>query len=501
MPERSEGMSDVLLRGGRVVDPGTAFDGTADVLISAGRIAALAPEIDADLDGDVTVVDVRGLVVGPGLVDLHSHVHSIAGQRLQAMDGVTTALDLEAGMMPLARAYATAAAEGRPLNYGFSASWASARAVVLTGVQPDASITGSLAVLGDPRWQRSSSPAELAGWLRLLEGELADGALGIGVLMGYAPRSDPAEFLAVARLAAGAGAPTYTHVRELIEADPAVPIDGAEEVVRAAGETGAAMHHCHVNSTSRRHVDRVLGSLARAQAGGARVTVEAYPYGAGSTAIGAYFLDPDRLGVWGLRPTDILLVRTGERIADAGRLRDVRASDPGAACIFDFLDERDAADRALLHRALAYPDAIVASDAMPLEWPDGSVDTREWPLPPGASTHPRTAGTFAKTLRLMVRETQSWTWLEAFRRCSFLPARVLDEVAPSAAGKGHLGPGADADVVVLDAGSVSDAATYLDSCVPSVGVRHLLVNGTFVVRDAELQTDAYPGRPVRGEPR
>jgi N-acyl-D-aspartate/D-glutamate deacylase len=101
----------------------------------------------------------------------------------------------------------------------------------------------------------------------------------------------------------------------------------------------------------------------------------------------------------------------------------------------------------------------------------------------------------------MVRETGTWTWLEAFRRCSYLPARVLDDVAPSAVAKGHLGPGADADVVVLDPDSITDTATYLDSCRPSSGVRHLLVNGTFVVRDAELQIDAYPGRPVRGEPR
>ena len=92
------------------------------------------------------------------------------------------------------------------------------------------------------------------------------GALGIGVLMGYAPRSDPAEFLDVARLAARSGTATFTHVREIVEADPTTPIDGSYEIVRAAAETGAAMHHCHVNSTSRRHIDRVLALLETSRA-------------------------------------------------------------------------------------------------------------------------------------------------------------------------------------------------------------------------------------------
>ena len=356
------------------------------------------------LDADATVVDVTGLVVGPGFVDLHSHVHSIAGQRLQAFDGVTTNLDLEAGLMPLDAAYAAAAAAGRVLNYGFSASWAAARGQVLAGVAPTSGFEAALHLLDNLEWQRTSSPAELAAWMGLLERDLAAGALGVGILLGYAPRSDPAEYLAVARLAASAGAPTFTHVRELVEADPTTPVDGSREVVMAAAETGAAMHHCHVNSTSRRHIDRVLGTLADATAAGSQVTVEAYPYGAGSTSVGAFFLAPERLPAAGLKPSSIVMLGTGERIEDATRLAEVRM-DPGATCIVEFLDERDEADRERLHRALAFPDAIVASDASPLEWPDRREDTRAWPLPPGASTHPRTAGTpFARSLRLMVRE-------------------------------------------------------------------------------------------------
>lgn len=499
----------LILSGGRVIDPGSGFDDTADVHLEHGRVVAVvppttgtAPDRHASAHGEsegATVLDVSGLIVGPGFVDLHSHVHSVAGMRLQAMDGVTTALDLESGLMPVAKAYADAAAQGRPLHYGFSASWSSARAAAHAGITPTADIQASLQLLGRPDWQRSSSTRELEIWLGLLRSELSDGALGIGVLLGYAPQSDPAEFLGVGRLAAEAGAPVYTHVREIVESDPGTPVDGSDEIGIVAAETGAAMHHCHVNSTSRRHVDRVLASLEKHQAAGSRVTVECYPYGAGSTAIGAAFLAPEALHRWDLTPQDLVLVATGERIQDARRLAQVRAEDPGAPCVVAFLDEDDPHDRELLLRSLSYPDAIVASDAMPVIWPDRTWESRTWPLPAGGLTHPRTAGTFARSLRRMVLETGLWTWLEAFRRCSYLPARVLDGASPTSRSKGHLAPGADADVVVLDPSTLTDAATYLDPVRPSQGVVHLVVGGVPLIRDRVL-LDVLPGRPVRGAP-
>lgn len=498
----------LILRGGRVIDPGTGLDGTGDVHVEGGKIAKVVPtsgdgahraDGTAYPEDDARVLDVTGMIVGPGFVDLHSHVHSIAGMRLQAMDGVTTALDLESGLMPVAKGYADAAAQGRPLNYGFSASWGSARAAVQSGITPTADMRESMAILARPDWQRSSSPRELERWLDLLRGEIADGALGIGVLLGYAPQSDPREFLRVGQLAAEAGVPVYTHVREIVESDPGTPVDGSDEIGVVATETGAAMHHCHVNSTSRRHVDRVLTSLDRYQAAGSRVTVECYPYGAGSTAVGAAFLAPEALHRWDLTPSDIVLVATGERISDARRLAQVRAEDPGAACVVEFLDEENPVDQELLRRSLSFPDSIVASDAMPVIWPGDVWESREWPLRSGGLTHPRTAGTFARSLRLMVLESGTWSWLEAFRRCSYLPARVLDGTGPASLGKGHLGVGADADVVVLDPSTLTDTATYLDPVRPSQGVVHLLVGGVPVVLDRELQ-DALPGRAVRGAP-
>lgn len=493
-------MSRVLLQGGRVIDPGTGTDQLADLLIVDGKIAAIGAGLATDARAEgAEVVDVTGKVVGPGFIDLHSHVNTIAGQRLQARDGVTTALELEAGLLPVELAYANAEKQGRPINFGFSASWGMARAEVLSGRPADADFIESLSMLADPAWQGDSSPTQLRAWLGRLENELNDGALGIGILQGYAPRSDPREYRAVNELAARAGVPTFTHVREIVESDPTTPIDGTEEAARTAMELGGQVHHCHVNSTSRRHIDRTLGVIERARSGGASITVETYPYGAGSTGIGAAFLAPERLSVWGLTPSNIVLVNTGERIRDEAQLRQVRGTDPGAACIVEFLDDSSESDRALLERSLAFPDSIVASDAMHVTWPDGSTDTREWPLPEGGMTHPRTSGTYARSIRMMVREQDVWSWLEVFRRCSYLPARVMDSTTPAFAAKGHLGVGADADISVIDPERVTDQATYIDSTRPSIGIDYVLVRGEFVVRDGDIVTDAYPGRGLRGQ--
>jgi hypothetical protein len=480
----------VVIRGGRVIDPGQDLDMPLDLAIEDTRVAALGPGLRGR-----TVLDAAGCVVAPGFIDLHSHAQSVGGHRLQAFDGVTTTLELEAGALPVAATYARARVEGRPLNYGYSASWAGARIEVLTGHLGDRRATTMLARLADPAWQREASAVEEDRILGLLESELAAGGLGIGVLLGYAAGTSPGEYLRVARLAAATRVPTYTHARALVEFAPDTRMDGAEELVHAATETGAHMHYCHVNSTSARHVDRVLTLVDRVRRAGAVVTTETYPYGAGMTVIGAAFLAPERLAQAGLHPTDIVYAPTNERVSDAEHLRLLRATDPGGRCIVHFLDEAKAADAAVIRAALVHEDTMVASDAIPLTWLGAATDWA-WPLPPSAVTHPRTAGTFARAFRRLVGEG-ALSVSEFVRRASLLPAGVLAAAVGATARKGTLAVGADADVVVFEPEAFRDRATYEAPTQPSTGVRHLLVGGEPLIRDGALVLHVRPGRPLR----
>lgn len=152
-------MSDweLVLRGGRVIDPESGLDAVRDVAVGQGRIAA----IGTGLPPAPVEVDVAGQVVTAGFIDLHSHVSDLGGLRLQAMDGVTTALELEAGVTPVADAYRHAALQGRPVNYGFSASWALARMEAVAGLPPDASLGALMARISDPAWQRPAEAAQV----------------------------------------------------------------------------------------------------------------------------------------------------------------------------------------------------------------------------------------------------------------------------------------------------------------------------------------------------
>jgi cytosine/adenosine deaminase-related metal-dependent hydrolase len=481
---------DLVLSGARVIDPETGLDEVRNVGIRGRQIVAVTAD---RLVGDA-VVDVSGQVLAPGFIDLHSHAQTVTGLRLQALDGVTTALELEAGALPVRDAYAAAFDQGRPINFGYSAGWALARMRVLDGVELGDSFKMFARFQGAPNWRRPADARNQQRVLDLLAEQVQDGAIGIGVLVGYAPDSEPDEYLAVASLAARLGVPTFTHTRFISTEAPGTSLEGALEVIEAAADTGAHMHMCHVNSTSNRMIDDIADAVAQARRRGLRVTTEAYPYGSASTVIGAAFLAPEKLYRLGMQPKNILCLSTGERVADSARLCELREQDPGALILFDWLDENDPADLAVLHRSLLFADTAIASDAVPLEG-HGAGDT--WPIGDGVHTHPRSVGCYARTFGWLVRELGVLPLGEAVRRCTLLPAQILAEAAPAIKRKGRIQVGADADIVVFDPNAIASGATAT-AIHPSTGISHVLVNGTFVVRDERIQLDRLAGEPVFG---
>jgi dihydroorotase len=112
------------------------------------------------------------------------------------------------------------------------------------------------------------------------------------------------------------------------------------------------------------------------------------------------------------------------------------------------------------------------------------------------TSHPRSAGTFSRILGVYVREKQLMTIPEAIRKMTLAPAQRLEARVPSMKKKGRIRAGADADITIFDPATVRDRSTYERGKVPSEGIRHVIVGGTFVVRDGRL-TDATPGQGIR----
>ncbi|WP_337001946.1 MULTISPECIES: amidohydrolase family protein [unclassified Microbacterium] len=493
--------ADLLIRGGRVVDPRSGRDGVADVAVRDGRIVAVGTAaVQA-----TTVVEAQGLTVVPGFIDLHSHAQTPLGLMLQAFDGVTSALDLEAGALPIPDHYADAEREGRPIGFGFSACWASARLHVMDGVPlrgtgPSGRLLSSPELVlrnqRSPRWQHPASARERTAVIGAMSDALEAGALGIGMLLGYCPGAGRNEVLDIARLAAAAGVTVFVHVRYMSNAGPASSLDAITEMVDVAAETGVHLHVCHVNSTSLRLIDDVMLAIERARAQGGRITTEAYPYTTSSTGIGAAFLDPAQLWRLGIEPDAITYLPTGRRVRDATELALLRERDPGGLCLIDYLDERVPADERLVTRSFQEAGTVVASDAMPLVDASGAYVRDAVKLLPGMHTHPRSVGTFARTFGRLVRERSVLTLHDAVLRTSTLPAEMLAPFVPQMQRKGRIAVGFDADITVLDERTITDRGSFA-AVTPSTGIEHVFVGGRPVVRRGAAGADLAAGRSIR----
>jgi N-acyl-D-aspartate/D-glutamate deacylase len=453
---------DLVIEGGRVLDPETGLDATRNIGIMGGKIA----RISADPLRAKRVISAKGLVVAPGFIDLHQHGQDLDSGRVKALDGVTTALEMEIGVPDVAKFLKHK--EGHSLiNYGTTASHPAARALAFGTTVPEGGIVPKAGVATD----QPASPDRIQRITERLKQELAAGGLGIGMGIQYTPGATRLEVIRMFRLAAEKRVPVFTHVRSVGRVEPGSSIEAISEVIGAAAVTGASLHIVHLNSSCLKDSVECLAMVAGARTRGLDITTEAYPYTAGMTDLTSALFNPGWQEKLGIDYSALQLPDTGERLTKA-RFDELHASaQPHMVVIHSNTQE-------MVDAVIPNPLVMIASD--------------------GLKGHPRNAGTYSRILGQYVREMRSLTLMDAIRKMTLMPAQVLEKSTPAAHAKGRLQEGADADIVVFDPQTIADRATYQSPMEPSVGVRYLVVGGTLLVDQSKLVPDVFPGRALAG---
>jgi len=457
---------DLVLAGGRVIDPETGLDAVRNVGVTGDTITQVSSE---RLEGTRTI-DVRGLVVAPGFIDLHQHAQNPDGYRLMALDGVTAALELELGVPDLQR-FIDARRGASPIHFGATAGHLAAR-VRAWDLPLPVSILGPEAGIIPQSGPVTNEPAtaeRLDRILASLRDQIEAGALGVGMGLEYSPGATRHEVIEIFKLAASYGTPVFVHLRSAGRIEPGSSVESVSEVIGAAAISGAALHIVHVNSGCLGDSPECLSMMAGARARGLDVTTEAYPYTAGMTLINSAHFNPGWRERRSLDYGDVELPATGERLTRE-RFEALHA-DPEPHTVLIHMNPDEVVDA-----VIADPSVIIASD--------------------GVKDHPRGAGTHARVLARYVREQRTITLMDAIRRMSLMPAQRLEKALPEAKRLGRLQQGAQADIVVFDPDSVRDRATFRASTEASAGVRYLVVAGTIVVDDGRIVEGAVPGRAL-----
>ncbi|WP_395743778.1 amidohydrolase family protein [Prosthecobacter sp.] len=460
---------DLVLNNGRVMDPATRLDAVRHLGIRGGKIAAIS---HTPLAGK-RILDVKGQVVAPGFIDLHAHGQTTSDMQIKACDGVTTVLDLEAGVYPVAAWYRSM--EGTaPLNYGATVGhiaarfaafhpgmeighWAVNRAKVAgLGAKPDGA-------------NKVATDAELKLMGDAIKRGLDEGALGIGFGINYTPAAAPSEIEAMFRIAAERRVPAFVHTR-------AFGIAAIEETINAAKATDAALHIVHIGSSAIGDMREVLKLIDASKTAGMDISTEVYPYTAASTVLESAMFNPGWQANLKIDYGDLAWAATGERLTQESFER--YRKEGGWVIIYMMKDEN-------VEMAIAHPGVMIASDGVPF------ID---------GTGHPRGAGTFARVLGHYSREKKLLPLMDALAKMTILPAQRLEGYVPMMKNKGRIALGADADITVFNPATVIDRATFESPTTPSAGIPHVIVNGVPVVLEGKLVKEARPGCAVRINP-
>lgn len=450
---------DIVISNGRVIDPESKLDAIRNIGIARGTIQAITKEV---LRGRSTI-DAKGFIVSPGFIDLHQHGQDPENYRTKAMDGVTTALELETGTADVDRWYAER--EGKALiNYGVSIGHMPVRMRVMRD-------SGRSVPVGDAA-HRPASEVEIEEMKRQIESGLKQGAVAVGFIIAFTPAASHWEILEMFSVAARSGASCHIHIRSDDEREPNSNVQALEEAIAAAAITGASLHVVHIHSMGSGSTPRLLQMIGQARSRGVDITTESYPYTAWMSEIESATFDADWKQAYGMDYRDLQWVATGERLTKESF---ERYRKRGGFVIGHQWSEN------LIKETVADSLTMIASD--------GELEN--------GKGHPRTSGTYSRILGRYVREMRTLTLMDALRKMTLMPAQRLERRAPLMKRKGRIRVGADADLTVFDPERVIDKATYEEPAKYSEGVKYVLVNGVVVVNDGQLQSGKSPGRAIR----
>jgi N-acyl-D-aspartate/D-glutamate deacylase len=453
---------DLVIEGGRVMDPESGLDATRNIGIRNGRIA----RISSDALVGKRVLSAKDLVVAPGFIDLHQHAQDNDSGRVKAFDGVTSALEMEIGAPDVALFLQQK--DGHSLiNYGTTASHAAARAAAFGVSLPE----GQILAPSGPSTNQPATDEQMQKIKDRLRHELDAGALGIGMGIQYTPGATRLEVIQTFRLAAERRVPVFTHVRSFGRLEPGSSIEAISEVIGAAAISGASLQIVHINSSCLQDGLECLSMVAGARARGLDVTTEAYPYLAGMTYINSALFNPGWREKLGIDYDSLQLPDSGERLTKE-RFDELHNS-PKAQAVLLFANTQEMVDAVIPN-----PLVMIASD--------------------GEKGHPRNAGTYSRILAYYVRDKRSITLMDAIRKMSLMPAQRLEKATPAARLKGRLQEGADADIIIFDPQTVADRSTYQKPMEPSTGMKFVIVGGTVLIEQGKLVPDTFPGKALLG---
>ncbi|HEU5289181.1 MAG TPA: amidohydrolase family protein [Cyclobacteriaceae bacterium] len=446
---------DLVFSGGQVYDPETKLNKILNVGINGGKIAKLS---ESSLKGK-REINIRNLVLCPGFIDLHVHGTTPVEQQYQLHDGVTTALDLEFGYEPIKK-FIKQRTDSSLINFGASANHQRLRRRAMKDFVNDANSKERI----DYYNNKALDLDEMRKMNELLRSEINDGALGLGVSVGYYLGASRREIYEVYKLASELHVPIFSHLRD----GKGLSI---QQAIADAMTTGASLHIVHINSTSNEEIDLTLEMVGNAQKKGFDITTEAYPYPAGSTGINtAIFREgwQERLGIsYG----DLQWSETGERLTK--ETFEAYQKKGGTVIIYSMKPE-------WIREAIKSPLTIIASDGMTY----------------AKFAHPRTAGTFSRVLGKYVREEKALTLTQAIDKMTLMPARRLEAFAPVMKKKGRIQEGCDADITVFDPTTIIDKATFEGGLKFSEGIQYVVVNGTLMIDNTKTVPYTFPGKPI-----